>query len=96
MKQNDKLIKNLETMSPIELEEDYKKTAEPSYYSGKKYGNSARKVVEDFQPDSYNIGTAISYLLRAGHKPNNPIEQDIQKAINHLHFELDRLHNDSL
>ena len=96
MKQNDKLIKNLETMSPIELEEDYKKKPEPSYYSGKKYGYSARKVVEDFQPDSYNIGTAISYLLRAGHKPNNPIEQDIQKAINHLHFELDRLHNDSL
>ena len=96
MKQNDKLIKNLENMSPIELDEDYKKIPEPSYYSGKKYGYSARKVVEDFQPDSYNIGTAISYLLRAGHKPNNPVEQDIQKAINHLHFELDRLHNDSL
>jgi len=96
MKQNNKLIKNLENMPPIELDEDYKKTPEPSYYSGKKYGYSARKVVEDFQPDSYNIGTAISYLLRAGHKPNNPIEQDIQKAINHLQFELDRLHNDSL
>ena len=76
-------------MPPIEV--DYKTTPEPSYYSGKKYGYSARKVVEDFQPDSYNIGVAISYLLRAGHKPDNPIKQDIQKAINHLHFELDRL-----
>jgi hypothetical protein len=76
MKQNNKLIKNLENMPPIELDSDYKKTPEPSYYSGKKYGYSARKVV--------------------GHKPNNPIEQDIQKAINHLQFELDRLHNDSL
>jgi len=96
MTQNEKLIKNLENMPPIELDSDYKKTPEPSYYSGKKYGYSARKVVEDFQPDSYNIGTAISYLLRAGKKEGNPAEQDIQKAINHLHFELDRLHNDAV
>ena len=75
---------------------DYKTTTEPSYYSGTKNGNSARKEVEDFQPDSYNIGTAISYLLRAGKKEGNPAEQDIQKAINHLHFELDRLHNDAV
>ena len=45
MTQNEKLIKNLENMT-IDL--DYKATPEPSYYSGKKYGYSARKVVEDF------------------------------------------------
>ena len=78
MTQNNKLIKNIENMPTIET--DYKLTPEPSYYSGKKYGYSARKVVEDFQPDSYNIGTAISYLLRAGKKEGNPAEQDIQKA----------------
>ena len=69
---------------------DYKQTTEPSYYSGQKYGYSARKVVEDFEL-SYNVGTAVSYLLRAGKKEGNPAEQDIQKAINHLHFELDKL-----
>mgnify|MGYP003650465633 FL=1 len=69
---------------------DYKTTTEPSYYSGTKYGYSARKVVEDFDL-SYNVGTACSYLLRAGKKEGNPAEQDIQKAINHLHFELDKL-----
>ena len=69
---------------------DYKHTTEPSYYSGTKYGYSARKVVEDFDL-SYNVGTAVSYLLRAGNKEGNPAEQDIQKAINHLHFELDKL-----
>ncbi len=69
---------------------DYKETTEPSYYSGTKYGYSARKVVEDFEL-SYNVGTAVSYLLRAGKKEGNPAEQDIQKAINHLHFELDKL-----
>ena len=46
MTQNEKLIKNLENMPSIET--DYKATPEPSYYSGKKYGYSARKVVEDF------------------------------------------------
>ena len=69
---------------------DYKQITEPSYYSGTKYGYSARKVVEDFDL-SYNVGTAVSYLLRAGKKEGNPAEQDIQKAINHLHFELDKL-----
>jgi len=74
--------------------EDYKETPEPHYYSGNKYGYSARKVVEDFEL-GYNTGTAVSYLLRAGKKEGNPAEQDIQKAINHLHFELDKLYKKS-
>ncbi len=74
--------------------EDYKKTPEPLYYSGTKYGYSARKVVEDFEL-GYNTGVAVSYLLRAGKKEGNPAEQDIQKAINHLHFELDKLYKKS-
>ena len=67
----------------------------PNYYIGKKYKIEARKVIEDFQADNYNLGTAITYLLRAGKKEGNPAEQDIRKAINHLHFELDRLHSQS-
>jgi hypothetical protein len=74
--------------------EDYKLHPEPSYYSGTKYGYSARKIVEDFEL-GYNTGTAVSYLLRAGKKEGNPAEQDIQKAINHLHFELDKLFKQS-
>ncbi len=69
-----------------------KKEDIPHYYIGKKYKIEARKVVEDFQADNYNLGTAITYLLRAGKKEGNPAEQDIRKAINHLHFELDRLY----
>ena len=38
---------------------DYKKTPEPSYYSGTKYGYSARRVEEDFEL-RYNLGTACS------------------------------------
>ena len=74
--------------------EDYKENPEPSYYTGTKYGYSARRVVEDFSL-SYNVGTSVSYLLRAGKKEGNPAEQDIQKAINHLHFELDKLYKKS-
>ena len=66
----------------------------PKYYIGKTHKYEASKVVEDFQADNYNLGVAISYLLRAGKKPNNPKEQDIRKAIDHLHFELNRINAD--
>ena len=61
----------------------------PDYYIGKKYKIEARKVVEDFEL-SYNIGTAVSYLLRSDRKHDSPL-QDIRKAIAHLHFELDKI-----
>ena len=52
------------------MKKDYKKNPEPQYYTGTKYGYSARCVVEDFDL-SYNCGTAVSYLLRAGKKEGN-------------------------
>ena len=61
----------------------------PSYYIGRRYKIEARKVIEDFDL-SYNVGTACSYLMRANRKHKSPIEC-IQKAINHLEFELDKL-----
>ena len=50
----------------------------PKYYIGKHKRIEAFDVVLDFQADNYNLGTAITYLLRAGKKPDNPITQDIQ------------------
>lgn len=67
----------------------------PDYYVGKVYGYEARKIVEDFDL-SYNLATACSYLLRAKNKHSDGGVQDIRKAINHLHFELDKLHNGTL
>jgi len=61
----------------------------PSYYIGKRYKIEARKVIEDFDL-SYNVGTAVTYLLRAEKKHASPI-QCIEKAINHLQFELDKI-----
>ena len=65
----------------------------PKYYIGKTYKIEARKVVEDFDL-TYNIGTAVTYLLRAKRKHKSPIDC-IKKAIAHLEFELERLKNES-
>ena len=60
----------------------------PKYYNG--HNNyTAREVVENFDLN-YNLGTAVTYLLRAFSKHPDP-KEDIQKAIDHLNFELQRL-----
>ena len=66
----------------------------PKYYIGKTYKIEARKVVEDFAL-TYNIGTAVTYLLRAKRKHKSPIDC-IKKAIAHLEFELDKIKNDNI
>ena len=60
----------------------------PEYYDGAN-GYTAREVVENFDLN-YNLGTACTYILRAYKKHESP-EGDIQKAINHLKFELEKL-----
>jgi len=68
----------------------------PSYYIGRRYKIEARKVIEDFDL-SYNVGTACSYLLRCGKKTEEGMSNidkhidDIQKGVNHLLFEIERL-----
>ena len=61
----------------------------PSYYIGKYHKYEARKVVEDFEL-TYNIGTAVTYLLRSHRKHDTPVDC-IKKAIAHLEFELETL-----
>ena len=67
----------------------------PSYYRGKN-GYEARRVIDNFDL-SYNVGTATTYLLRCGKKKEEGMTdtekhiEDIQKAINHLQFEIERL-----
>ena len=64
----------------------------PSYYIGKHYKYEARKIIEDFEL-TYNVGTAVTYLLRANRKHDTPINC-IKKAIAHLEFELEKLKNE--
>lgn len=63
--------------------------SKPKYYIGRHKGIEAMDVVLDFSEDNYNIGTALTYLMRAGKKPDNPITQDLEKAIVHLQRELE-------
>ena len=64
------------------------KTNTPNYYTGLFKSIEAHEVIDDFLL-SYNLGTAVTYLLRAGKKPQNSAQQDIKKAIDHLKFELE-------
>ncbi len=61
----------------------------PSYYIGKIHKYEARKIVEDFDL-TYNLGTAVTYLLRAYKKHDTPVNC-IKKAIAHLEFELEKI-----
>ena len=60
----------------------------PEYYKGKN-GYEARKVCDNFELP-YHLATAVTYLLRAYHKHESPVE-DITKAIAHLEFELEKI-----
>ena len=77
-----------------EINMSYKKEDKriPSYYIGKHYKYEARKIIEDFEL-TYNVGTAVTYLLRANRKHDTPINC-IKKAIAHLEFELEKLKNE--
>ena len=83
---NDRLFKNVGNNISV-----------PSYYVGSN-GYEARKVISGFDL-SYNVGTATTYLLRCGKKTEEGISdgnkhiEDIQKAINHLEFEIIKLKN---
>ena len=77
--------------TPPNSQNTIKRKSTPSYYLGKFKQIEAFDVCMDFQRDNYNLGVAIAYLLRAGKKEGNPMEQDIQKAIDHLEKELEYL-----
>lgn len=60
----------------------------PDYYKGKN-GYEARKVCDNFNL-TYHLATATTYILRAYHKHDTPVDC-IEKAIAHLQFELDKI-----
>ena len=67
---------------------DIKDDRIPEYYKGKE-GYEARKVCDNFDLP-YHLATAVTYLLRAYHKHKSP-KEDINKAIAHLEFELEKI-----
>jgi len=61
----------------------------PPYYIGKYKKITAADVVADFEL-SYNCGSSVVYLLRAGKKPDNAYIQDLKKAVHHLNMEIEQ------
>ena len=82
----------------LRLQEEKEDISVPSYYIGNN-GYEARKVISGFDL-SYNVGTATTYLLRCGKKTEQGMSnkdkhiEDIEKAMNHLRFELERLRDE--
>ena len=65
----------------------------PKYYKGKE-GYEARKVCDNFELP-YHLATATTYILRAYHKHDTPVEC-LTKAIAHLEFELEKIERDRM
>ena len=70
------------------ITDQYKDSRVPDYYKGNN-GYEARKVCDNFEL-SYHLATATTYILRAYHKHDTPVDC-ITKAIAHLEFELDKI-----
>ena len=64
----------------------------PYYYKGKQ-GYEARKVCDNFDL-TYHLATATTYILRAYHKHDTPIDC-LKKAIAHIEFEIEKYEQDN-
>lgn len=67
----------------------------PEYYKGKN-GYEARKVCDNFELP-YHIATAVTYLIRSSNGLTNKHDQpfeDLNKAIAHIEFQIEKLKDD--
>lgn len=77
-----------ETIRRAEEREQNMKHNNPRYYTWHPAAPECYKVAQEF---TYNLGNALTYIWRAGRKPGNSAVKDLQKAIDHLRFEIERL-----
>lgn len=68
----------------------YEKINQPDHYKGN--GMKAIDVIEAYDLN-FSLGSAIKYILRAGSKPNESLEEDLSKAIWYLQREIERNSN---
>lgn len=60
----------------------------PQHYNEHSKGIECIDVIEDM---SFNVGSAIKYLWRAGLKPGEATDQDLRKAVWYIERERERL-----
>ncbi len=73
----------------------FEKVNHPNHYASNDKENvyEAINIIEAYNLN-FNIGSAIKYILRAGKKPNESFEVDINKAIWYLKRETSRRKKD--
>lgn len=47
------------------------------------------KIIDAYGLDFY-LGNALKYLLRAGNKAGNPMEQDLKKAVEYINHAIEK------
>lgn len=67
----------------------YETVNHPLYYGGQDDPYEAIKVIEAWDL-GFNLGNAVKYIRRAGHKPGSPYLLDLEKALSYLQHEIDR------
>ena len=70
-----------------EVDPDYEFVEHPAHYNSHPKGIECIDVIEDM---SFNVGSVIKYLWRAGLKPGEDLSQDLEKARFYLMREIDR------
>lgn len=68
----------------------YERVDHPKHYNAHPAGIECIDVIE---PMSFNVGSAIKYLWRAGLKPGEDVQTDLDKAIWYITREKERLEN---
>jgi len=63
-----------------------------THYSQKDSNYEPYKVISKWNLN-FNLGNVIKYVVRAGKKKNNSLEEDLLKAKQYIDFELEMYYN---
>lgn len=76
------------TIEAVVNEPVYEFVDHPQHYNDHPKSIECIEVIEDF---TFNLGTAVKYLWRAGLKPGAATDEDLKKAIWYIERERQRL-----
>lgn len=70
------------------MSDKYEKVVHPKHYNAHPSGVECIRVVEHL---TFNVGSAVKYLWRAGLKPGEHTLHDLKKAREYIQFEIERV-----
>lgn len=69
----------------------YETVVHPKHYNSHPSGVECIRIIE---PMTFNVGSAMKYLWRAGLKPGEDTLRDLKKAAEYIQFEIERVTRD--